>query len=67
MRTVTWLCRFLVLVGVFATVAMPAEAQRRRSANNEQQQKARTAYARGQELFQAGQFEEAKVSFTEAF
>ncbi len=67
MRTVTWLCRFLVLVGVLATVTQTAEAQRRRSANNEQQQKARTAYARGQELFQAGSFEEAKVAFNEAF
>lgn len=67
MRTVTWLCRFLVLVGVLATVTQSAEAQRRRSANNEQQQKARTAYARGQELFQAGSFEEAKTAFNEAF
>lgn len=67
MRTVTWLCRFLVLVGVLATVTQTAEAQRRRSANNEQQQKARTAYARGQELFQAGSFEEAKTAFNEAF
>ena len=67
MRTVPLLCQLMVLVGILATMAQPASAQRRRSANNEQQQKARTAYAHGQELFQAGQFEEAKVSFTEAF
>lgn len=67
MRKIPSLCQWMVLVGVLATLAAPAEAQRRRSANNEQQQKARTAYARGQELFQANQFEEAKVSFNEAF
>lgn len=67
MRKVPSVIQFVVLVGILATVAAPAEAQRRRSANNEQQQKARTAYARGQELFQAGQFEEARTSFNEAF
>lgn len=67
MRTVAWLCRFLVLAVALAAVAQPATAQRRRSANNEAQQKARTSYARGQELFQAEQFAEAKTAFNEAF
>lgn len=67
MRTIPSLFRFLMLLGVLALVTQPVEAQRRRSANNEQQQKARTAYARGQELFQGGQFADAITAFNEAF
>lgn len=66
MRRSVWAAALLGLVAV-TLLSSSVEAQRQRRPTPAQQQRAREAYARGQQLFREGQFQQAEEAFQEAY
>jgi tetratricopeptide (TPR) repeat protein len=60
-------CVALIAVALMAPLALSAIALPAQAQSDEARERARVSYARGQELFRAGQFEQAERAFREAY